>query len=96
MTEQEQLEAYAEDLIQEVISSTEEDDGGDFRVNKFTRHAADILIEAGEIEDVNVCPFKSKGMQLNGYNVHQNEDCLDLFISIHTQERSLRLFQRPK
>jgi hypothetical protein len=85
MNEREQLEKFSEDLIQEVISAADSDEIGEFRTDQFTRTAAEFLIEAGEIEDINVCYFKARGMQFNGYNISQEEDCLDLFISIFNQ-----------
>ena len=86
MSEQEQLEIFAANLLQEVIAASDSEESGEFRINEFSRLAADYLIEAGEIDDMHVCYHKSRGMQVNGYNVSQDEDCLDLFVTIFNQQ----------
>jgi len=87
MNEQEQLKDFTDDLIQEVISiSDNEENGGEFRINEFTRLASEYLVEAGEIDDLTICYHKSRGMQINGYNVSQDENCLDLFVTVFNQQ----------
>jgi hypothetical protein len=86
MNEQEQIKSFTDDLLQEIIAGSDSGDSGTFRVNEFTRCAADYLIEAGEIDEIHVCYHKSRGMQINGYNVSQDEDCLDLFVTIFNQQ----------
>ena len=86
MSDQEQLERFSQDLLQEVIASCENEDSGDFRINEFTRLASEYLVDAGEIDGIHVCYHKSRGMQVNGYDVSQDEDWLDLFVTIFNQE----------
>ncbi|AZQ13026.1 AIPR family protein [Shewanella khirikhana] len=85
MNEKDGLNSFCEDLLQEVLAGAGDSEDGGFKVDQFTRIVADYLIEAGEVEDVNVCFYKSRGMQLNGYNVNQDEDCLDIFVSVFNQ-----------
>ncbi len=85
MNEKDGLNSFCEDLLQEVLAGAGDAEDGGFKVDQFTRMVADYLIEAGEVEDVNVCFYKSRGMQLNGYNVNQDEDCLDIFVSVFNQ-----------
>lgn len=86
MNENQRLESFTEDLFQEVIVASDSDDVGEFRVDQFTLQMSEYLIEAGEIDDINVCYFKTRGMRMNGYNVSQDENCLDLFITIFNQQ----------
>ena len=86
MSEQEQLKNFADELLQEVIAASDSEETGEFRINEFTRIASEYLIEAGEIDDLTVCYHKSRGMQINGYNVSQDENCLDLFVTIFNQQ----------
>lgn len=86
MNEKDGLNSFCEDLLQEVLAGAGDAEEGGFKVDQFTRMVSDYLIEAGEIEDVNVCFYKSRGMQLNGYNVNQDEDCLDIFVSVFNQQ----------
>lgn len=86
MNEKDGLNSFCEDLLQEVLAGAGDAEDGGFKVDQFTRMVADYLIEAGEVEDVNICFYKSRGMQLNGYNVNQDEDCLDIFVSVFNQQ----------
>lgn len=86
MNEKGELNSFCEDLLQEVLAGAGDTEDGGFKVDQFTRMVADYLIEAGEVEDVNVCFYKARGMQLNGYNVNQDEDCLDIFVSVFNQQ----------
>jgi len=85
MNEKDGLNSFCEDLLQEVLAGAGDAEDGGFKVDQFTRVVGDYLIEAGEVEDVNVCFYKSRGMQLNGYNVNQDNDCLDIFVSVFNQ-----------
>jgi len=86
MSEEELLKSFADDLLQEVIAVSDSEESGEFRINEFTRIASEYLVEAGEIDDVTVCYHKSRGVQINGYNISQDEDCLDLFVTIFNQQ----------
>ena len=86
MNEEELLNRFIEDLLQEVIAAADSEEEGEFRADQFTKIMADFLIEAGEIDDIDICYFKARGMQINGYSISQDEDCVDLFISIFNQQ----------
>lgn len=86
MNENERLNEFAGDLLQEVISAADSHEEGEFRTDQFTRTMAEYLIEAGEVDDIEVCYYKTRGMQMNGYCISQDEECLDLFISIFNQQ----------
>jgi hypothetical protein len=91
MSAQTGLIQFAENLRQEVISSSdggidrEDGEGDSFREDEFTRLMIEYLTEAGELEDGEVCYYRSRGIKVNGYSINQDLDCLNLFISIHTQ-----------
>lgn len=87
MNNNNQLNGFMDDLLQEVITTSDnEKNGGEFRINEFTRIMSGYLVDSGEIDDLTVCYHKSRGMQTNGYDISQNEDSLDLFISIFNQQ----------
>lgn len=86
MSEKDGLNSFCEDLIQDILAGTGDSEDGGFKIDQFTRTVADYLIEAGEVEDVNICFYKSRGMQLNGYNVNQDEDGLDIFVALFNQQ----------
>ncbi|NMZ56706.1 abortive phage infection protein [Pseudomonas lundensis] len=86
MSEKDRLNSFCEDLVQDILVGTGDSEDGGFKIDQFTRTVADYLIEAGEVEDVNICFYKSRGMQLNGYNVNQDEDGLDIFVALFNQQ----------
>lgn len=86
MSEKDGLNSFCEDLIQDILAGTGDSEDGGFKIDQFTRTVADYLIEAGEVEDVNICFYKSRGMQLNGYNVNQDEEGLDIFVALFNQQ----------
>ena len=87
-----ELTRFVENLQQEVIINAEgnqtEEEGGSFREEAFTRLMIEYLTEAGELEDGYVCYHSARGIKINGYNIHEDEGRLDLFISIYTQNPS--------
>jgi hypothetical protein len=84
-----ELVRFAANLQQEVIVSAEgtqtDSDEGSFREDEFTRLMIEYLIDAGELEDGQVCYHSARGIKVNGYNIQVDEGRLDLFTSIYTQ-----------
>ena len=84
MTTQNTLEAFAENLRQDVLTLAESEDDGMMLADSFTQTIFDMLSEAGEFEDPLVCYHRSRGMEVSGYGVDEEEGRLDLFLSLHT------------
>ena len=71
--------AFATDIQQSVISLS---DGQDqLREDAFTETYIEYLRDAGEFVDGIVCQHRSRGVQVNGYGVSDDEESLDLFVS---------------
>lgn len=86
MDEDSNLIEFAERLQEEVIRCTQAEDdeaGGAFEQNEYTRYMAEVLVDAGELDDYVICYHKGNRSKLNGYYYNQDEDSLDLFISIY-------------
>lgn len=86
MTESERLDAFSENLLQEVFIEADSEEEGSFRLNAFTRIAGEYLIDAGEVSDLIVCYRKHTGMQCNGYDIHDDDTGVDIFISLFTPQ----------
>lgn len=69
------VERYVADLQG---AETEED-----LENEFTHRMMELLADAGVLYDGLVCYHKSTGTKVNGYNFNENDDTLDLFISVY-------------
>ncbi len=76
------LDEFSENFQQEVISRSQADES--LREDKFTELMTEYLSDADEIDDALVCYHKAHGIKVNAYEINENEDNLDLFISIYT------------
>ena len=84
MTDQHSIEAFSENLRQDVLALAESEDEGMMLADAFTQTAFDMLSEAGEFDDPLVCYHRSRGMEVSGYLLDEDEGRLDVFLSIHT------------
>jgi hypothetical protein len=80
MSEAEELQAFAENVQQEVIARADAAEDGAMRAEAFAEIAFEYLHEAGEIEDGIACAFEGRGMRCSGYFVSEDNDRLDLFL----------------
>jgi hypothetical protein len=66
---------------------------GDFKENVFTQTVLDDLLEAGVLEDAEVCFFTGRLGQgiakINGYGVGEDEDRIDLLVTIYHSDDSM-------
>ena len=84
MTDQHSIEAFSENLRQDVLALAETEDDGMMLGDAFTQIAFDTLSESGEFDDPLVCYHRSRGMEVSGYLLDEDEGRLDVFLSIHT------------
>lgn len=77
------IEEFAEEFRQEVLSRCENEDSEHFREDKFTEVMVEYLEQANEVDDGEICFHKNSksGEKLNGFNISPDGECLDLFIS---------------
>jgi hypothetical protein len=79
------LKQFAINLQQEVLSRASLEDREEFLGDSFTQIMVDYLADAGELSDAEVCYHKARGVEVSGYNITDDEDELDLLISIFNQ-----------
>jgi AIPR protein/abortive infection phage resistance-like protein len=79
MPNEDQFASFLTNLQQEVISRSEGQE--QLREDAFTEVMIDYLIEAGEFDEGIACQHRGRGVQVNGYGVSEDEECLDLFVS---------------
>jgi hypothetical protein len=80
-----ELDQFAEDLRQEVISEAHLEVAETLRAEAFTSRMIQELTEVGEFDDGQVAFFRAHGVEISGYSVADDGHRLDLLISIHTQ-----------
>lgn len=85
MDDASELTRFAENQLQEVILASDLEGEEDYRENGFTQLMMSELIEAGELDDAQVCFYQARGLKVNGYGINEETDCLDLFYTNFTQ-----------
>lgn len=75
---------FSKDFQQEIINLSEVDGEENFREDQFTRLFMDYLTDFDEIEDGDVCSYRGRGMQVNGYSFLEELDQLVLFVANYT------------
>lgn len=78
------LSEYFQSLHNEVQRDAGIEGEESFLPMAFTRRLLEILAEAGEISDADVCSYAPPGMRVDGYAADENEDTLDLFVALRT------------
>lgn len=80
------FDEFAKKFQQDVISQSQVEEEESFREDQFTEIMTEYLTEADEIDNPIVCYHNARGIKVNGYTVSENEECLDLFVSIYYGE----------
>lgn len=77
------LEAYAEDLIADVLATAEAESAT--APDTFTRRALDDLEQAGVTENTFTAYYRAHGVEVSGYGSNESLGSLDLFITSFSQ-----------
>lgn len=86
MDEADELVQFATDLQQEVLSRSETEGEEAFSENVFTQIAIEYLTSAGDLDDAELCSHRAHGLQINGWAVSGDDECLDLLVTVYTGE----------
>ncbi|WP_237570093.1 AIPR family protein [Mycolicibacterium lacusdiani] len=79
------IDQFAEDLRQEVLSESLLEGAEMLRVETFTARIIQELTEIGELDDGQVAYFQDRGMRVGGYSLADEDRRLDLILPIYTQ-----------
>ncbi|MDD9994891.1 MAG: AIPR family protein [Dehalococcoidia bacterium] len=96
MSRRDSIEDFAEDLRQDVLAFAEAENQDRMLADSFTQTVFEILSEAGEFDDPQVCYHRALGMEVSGYGIDEDEGRLDLFLSIHTNEAPAKTVTRDR
>jgi hypothetical protein len=79
------IEEFAEEFRQEVLSRCNEDESDHFREDTFTEVMIEYLTQANEVDEGEVCYHKNnaRGEKLNGFSLSGDGECADLFVSCY-------------
>lgn len=80
------LNQFAEEIRQEILSQCDAEDSSHFREDKFTEVMIDYLKQANEVDDGESCYHRhdTRGEKLNGFSMSGDGECVDLFVSCFT------------
>lgn len=82
----EEFEMYATDIQQQVLARSETEGEEEFAENIFTQMMMEVLGDAGELEDTEMCPYRATGIQVSAWGISGDDECLDLLVTFHTGE----------
>lgn len=86
MTTASHLNVFSQELENQLSFRLESsEDGLTSRSKEFTRFMVEILSEAGEVEEAQLCEFKLHRTKFDAYSLIEKEDFIDLFISIYNE-----------
>lgn len=88
MTRSDDLAGFILDLQEEIeVMSDADEEKATFREEAFTSIYVDHLIDVGELDDGDVVHYEGSGNRLkaSGFAINEDEDRLDLFISLYRQ-----------
>jgi AIPR protein/abortive infection phage resistance-like protein len=84
------LDEYARSFTEDVLAEAEEAEEGAIQEDVFTQHAADVVTEAGEAVDPQICQYRGRGMRVSAYDYLEDSDELDLFVSDFSNSDRIR------
>src|SRR6266487_424170 len=79
-----ELNQFATQLLQEIITTAETEGFEKLRAEVFTEYVIESLVEANELEGGMACYHKARGVEVSGYNL-DGDGTLNLFTTIYTQ-----------
>jgi len=88
------LEEFAKDLRQNVLAASE--DSPNYAVDVFTDSLIDAISEAGEADGCILCNCKRRGFKVNAYNMSEDGDSVDLFVTVYSNEDSIQRVPRSE
>lgn len=84
------LEEFAKEFTELVLIDADAEEDGEFRENEFTREVLNYLVDCGECIDPHVAYFKERGIKLNAWDLGEESDSLDLFVSLFFEDGLLK------
>lgn len=79
------LDEFVASFHQELLSEADLEGAEQLLPHVFTERMIGELIDAGELDDGEACYYETRGAQVSGYSLEEDEGRLDLFASIFTR-----------
>jgi hypothetical protein len=76
------VQDWAADFLEDVLAQAGARKDGEFQENVFTEEAIGYLVDAGECIDPELAYHRGRGVKLNAWDLHEESDSVDLFVSL--------------
>ena len=83
------INAFYQNFMDEISVASDSDTYGWEPQDFFTAVILEYLEEAGETDSPVICPFRGYGLQLNAYSFSENNNNLDIFVSVYNESDTL-------
>ncbi len=84
MADNQSLNEFYNRFREEVLCSVDTDTSGWTTEDFLTNVMLEYLEDAGEVTDPVICPFRGYGLQLNAYAISEDNDAVDIFVSLYS------------
>ena len=83
-----EIDEFYRNFRQEILARA--DSNEDYIVSEFVAHVSEYLVESGEIENFDYCPYKAeRGSRVDGYNFVEEDGVLNLFVADYRYSEEL-------
>lgn len=84
------LAEFYQNFMDEVLFAVDSDTSGWNTDDFLTAVMLEYLEEAGEADNPVICPFREHGLQMNAYCVSEDEESLDIYVSVFSDGEAPR------
>lgn len=84
MARNQTLNEFYKSFREEVLCASDTETSGWNTDDFLTAVMLEYLEDAGEVADPIICPFRERGLQMNGYAISEDYESVDLFVSIYS------------
>lgn len=84
MARNQTLDEFYKSFREEVLCASDTETSGWNTDDFLTAVMLEYLEDAGEVADPIICPFRERGLQMNGYAISEDYESVDLFVSIYS------------
>ena len=90
------VEEWGADFLNDILAQAGAREDGEFRENVFTEEAIGYLVDAGECLDPDVAYHRGRGIKINAWDLHEESDSVDLFVTIFDATEPCRKIPRSE
>lgn len=90
------VQEWGVDFLGGILAEAGAREDGEFQENVFTEEAIGYLVDAGECIDPELAYHRGRGVKLNAWDLHEESDSVDLFVSIFDGTEPCRRVSRSE